>query len=58
MADNTPKKKDGDTKRDAALARATSLSKTDWSVHATPSFFCRLLLDVVYWNVKRSPGLI
>ncbi len=25
--------------------------------HATPSFFCRLVEDVVYWNTMRSPGL-
>ena len=23
---------------------------------ATPSFFCRFELDVVYWNNSRSPG--
>jgi predicted secreted Zn-dependent protease len=25
--------------------------------YATPSFFCRLVEDVVYWNTIRSPGL-
>ena len=25
--------------------------------HATPSFFCRLVDEVVYWNTMRSPGL-
>jgi hypothetical protein len=24
--------------------------------HATPSFFCKLVDDVVYWNTSRLPG--
>ena len=24
--------------------------------HATPSFFCRLVEEVVYWNTRRLPG--
>jgi hypothetical protein len=24
--------------------------------HATPSFFCRLVDDVVYWKTSRLPG--
>ena len=27
------------------------------AIHATPSFFCRLVDDVVYWKTMRSPGL-
>ena len=26
--------------------------------YATPSFFCRLDEEVVYWNISRSPGLM
>jgi hypothetical protein len=26
--------------------------------YATPSFFCKFVLDVVYWNIRRSPGLM
>jgi hypothetical protein len=28
------------------------------AIHATPSFFCRLVDEVVYWNTRRLSGKI
>jgi hypothetical protein len=36
--------------------RAAFLSSTSCSGQLTPSFFCRLDDDVVYWNTSRLPG--
>lgn len=37
-------------------AEITAISPTDRVPQATPSFFCRLVEDVVYWKVSRFSG--
>ena len=33
-----------------------SLRSSGLPAHATPSFFCRLVDEVVYWKTNRLPG--
>ena len=38
------------------VLRAVVLDEGDLGIYATPSFFCRLVDDVVYWNTSRFSG--